>query len=113
MTVTSSHTNACFQAWMNCEDLLMDIAQEERNLSRKISKVLDECALICMGTFHAFKNRSVNSSRYALLCVGICEECAEVCEQLEEEPFRQCARICRECSLALSMLIPGSSEQQA
>lgn len=104
MTVTSRHTNACFEAWMNCEDLLVNIAQAQKSLSRKISKVVDECALICMSTFHALKSQSVNASRYAILCMGICEECAELCEQLNGANFRRCARICRECSEVISAI---------
>ena len=98
MTVTSCHTNACFEAWMNCEDLLTNIVQAQKSLSRKIPKVVDECALICMSTFHALKTRSVNAGRYALLCIGICEECAELCESFNEKQFSECAKICRECS---------------
>lgn len=107
MTVTSCHTKACFDAWMNCEDLLSNLAHAQRTLSKKISKVVDECALICMGTFHALKTQSVNLNRYAILCVGICEECAELCEELDEESFRRCASICRECSQTISALIPA------
>ena len=107
MTVTNCHTQACFDAWMNCEDLLSNLAQPQRYFSKEISKVVDECALICMGTFHALKTQSVNISRYALLCVGICEECAELCEQLSEENFRKCASFCRQCSQTMSALLPA------
>ena len=107
MTVTSYHTKACFDAWMNCEDLLLSLAQAQRNLSKKISKVVDECALICMGTFHALRTESVNISRYVILCVGICEECAELCEELHEEKFKTCASICRQCSQTMTALIPA------
>jgi len=106
MTVTSYHTKACFDAWMNCEDLLRDFAQLQKVLSKKISKVVDECAMICMGTFHALKTQSVNISRYAVLCVGICEECAELCDQLNDESFTKCASVCRQCSQTMSALIP-------
>lgn len=107
MTVTSRHTEACFDAWMNCEDLLHHLAHAKQTLSKKISKVVDECALICMGTFHALKTQSVNVGRYAILCVGICEECAELCEELNEESFRKCALMCRQCSQTISALIPA------
>ena len=108
MTVTSCHTNACFEAWMNCEELLTNISQA-RTLSWKLTKVVDECALICMSTFHALRTQSVNTGKYALLCVGICEECAELCEQLNEDSFKQCALKCRECSDTISQLLPLSS----
>jgi hypothetical protein len=104
MIVTSCHTKACFDAWMKCEDLLVNIAQVQRSLSKQITKVVDECALICMSTFHALKNKSVNTSRYAMLCIGICEECAELCEELNEERFKQCALVCRRCSETITAL---------
>ena len=104
MTVASCHTQACFEAWMNCEDLLVNLHQAKTSLSKKITKVIDECALICMGTFHALKSSSKNSQRFALLCIGICEECAELCEELNSEEFQKCARVCRECSERMSVL---------
>src|SRR5215208_2795758 len=104
MTVTSCHTQACFDAWINCENLLINMQQVKTSLSKKITKVIDECALICMGTFHALKSSSQNAGRLALLCIGICEECAEICEELSDENFKQCARVCRECSETMSVL---------
>jgi hypothetical protein len=104
MTIATSHTKACFDAWINCEELLVNISQLKTSLSRKITKTIDECALICMGTFHALKSSSQNSGRLALLCIGICEECAELCETLHEEKFLECARICRACSQTMTLL---------
>lgn len=102
--ITSCHTNACFQAWMKCEDVLVNIAQAQKSLSRQITKVIDECALICMSTFHALKSKSVNANQYAVLCIGICEECAELCEGLNDERFKHCARVCRDCSETMSAI---------
>ena len=104
MIVSSCHTQACFDAWINCENLLVDLARAHQSLSRKVTKVVDECALICMGTFHALKSKSRNISRFAVLCVGICEECADLCEDLSDENFQRCAKICRDCSETMSVL---------
>lgn len=104
MIATSCHTNACFDAWMKCEDLSLTIAQAQKSFSKKIMKVVDECALICMSTFHALKTRSVNTTHFAVLCVGICEECAELCDQLNEESFKRCALVCRQCSETMSAI---------
>lgn len=104
MTVTSCHTQACFNAWIHCEDLLKDLSKVKRSISKKITKVVDECALICMGTFHALKSKSENIHRFAVLCVGICEECAELCEQLNDEEFKRCAKMCRECSETMTAI---------
>src|SRR5215207_7442472 len=102
MPVKSCHSKACFEAWMNCEDLLVDLYDTKNTLSGKVTKVVDECALICMGTFHALKSHSRNIQRFAVLCVGICEECADVCATLHDETFQQCARVCRECSATMT-----------
>ncbi|MGZ3839030.1 MAG: hypothetical protein ACXVMS_11670 [Flavisolibacter sp.] len=104
MTITNDQTRACFNAWMNCENLLVSLAEVKNCFSRKITKVIDECALICMGTFHAIKSYSPHISKFALLCVGICEECAEICETYKGESFQECARLCRECSKSISEL---------
>jgi len=104
MIVTSSHTKACFDAWMNCEDLLVDVSRVQSSLSKKLTKVIDECALICMTTFHALKSKSVNTTGYAMLCIGICEECAELCEELQGPSFKKCAVVCRHCSETISSL---------
>jgi hypothetical protein len=101
-TIKSCHTKACFEAWVKCENLLTDLYSYKNLFSAKVLKVVDECALICMGTFHALKAGSVNINKMALLCVGICEECAEICESQYGEEFHKCAKICRECSNTLS-----------
>jgi hypothetical protein len=102
LTIKSLHTNACFDAWIKCENLLSDLQSIRQFLSRQVVKVVDECAYICMGTFHALKSGSVNSRNMALLCVGICEECAEVCETQNGTVFQQCAQVCRDCANKLS-----------
>lgn len=102
LAVKSVHINACFNAWINCESLLTDLQSLKKFLSNQVVKVVDECAHICMGTFHALKTGSVNSQNMALLCVGICEECAEVCERLNGTAFEQCAKVCRECANRMS-----------
>ena len=102
LTIKSLHTNACFDAWINCENLLTDLQSIKKFLSKQVVKVVDECALICMSTFHALKTGSVNSKTMALLCVGICEECAEICELQIGNYFEQCARVCRDCANKLS-----------
>ena len=63
-----------------------------------------------MGTFHAIKLQFKNLSDMALLCVGICEECAETCEKYEDEMFTECAIACRKCSKAISYLTNTSVE---
>lgn len=104
LLVKSFHTNAAFDAWIECENLLVDIHSIQNYISKKVVNVLDECAHICLGTFHALKTGSVNSKSMALLCVGVCEECAELCETHHGTSFKECAKICRDCANKLSDL---------
>lgn len=104
MIATRLQTQTCFEAWMNCENLLVSIADVQHYFSRRVVRIVDECAAICMGTFHAIKSNSQNVGNMALLCIGICEECAELCETQHAESFKDCARICRQCSNNLSGL---------
>ena len=104
ITVTSQQTQTCFNAWINCENLLVTISEARSNFSKKVFKIVDECALISMGTFHAIKTYSPNINDLALLCVGICEECADLCEEQDSERFKECALICRECSKSIRSL---------
>ena len=98
MQVTNLHIQSCLEAWLNCENLLITVLQKETSFSLRTKQVLDECAKICLGTCHALKNGWENLENVALLCVGICEECAEVCERYHDPEFKTCASICRNCS---------------
>ena len=104
MIITTTQTQACFDAWIQCENLMEKFSNERVHISKQLMKLVDECALICMGTFHAIKSYSPNIKNFALLCVGICEECAEKCEEEVDEYLQECARICRRCSKTISEL---------
>ncbi len=103
MTVSNHHLQACMATWINCENLLNALLKNTPSFSSRTVQILDECAHICLGTMHAMKaQQSINEM--ALLCVGICEECAEVCERYTDKAFQKCASICRECSAIFSPL---------
>lgn len=97
MTLESDYSQVCLDALINCEQLLTKTSNSKL-LSPKIEKLLNECAHICMGTFYAIKYSSVNAPQMAVLCIGICEECAEACENFKDCWFERCAEACRNCS---------------
>ncbi len=80
------------------------MAQTKTSFSNRTRQVLDECAQICLSTMHGIKNKIEDVNQLALLCVGICEECAEVCERYRMPLFNRCASACRQCSSAISKL---------
>ena len=103
MTIESDQSQVCLDAFFSCQLLLKTLAGKE-NFPIKINVLLNECAHICVGTFYAIKHASVNAPRMAFLCMGICEECAEVCESFDGNIYRQCAEACRYCSSNLQHL---------
>lgn len=102
--LASYHTQACLDAWVNCENVLFNIRNQFKSFSTRTVKTIDECAQICMGLFELFNSNKTDFKGLALLCVGICEECAEVCERYDEPLFQQCAETCRYCSNTISEL---------
>jgi hypothetical protein len=105
MKATTYHLETCTEAWLSCEDLLVSLCNTQLSFSKRTTAVLDECAKICLSTLHAIKNKFENINNLALLCVGICEECAEVCERYSGSHFQSCAETCRQCSIAFSDLV--------
>lgn len=99
IAVSDLHKEACLAAWIQCENVITraDVQKEKKGLI----PLLNECADICLGMLQAISTRSVNVNRLALLCVGICHECADVCERFQ---CRSCAIACRRCAEALSSL---------
>ena len=104
MIAASTPSQACMEAWLTCENLLITLAQRKTSTSLRTQQVLDECAQICLGTLHALKNKIQNANQMALLCIGICEECAEVCERYSGAIYKNCASACRQCSASVSKL---------
>jgi hypothetical protein len=104
MKIASHHSQVCLDVFINCKNLLTGLGKEAVSLPSPVAKLLNECAQISMGTFFAIKNHSVNASQLALLCMGICEECAEVCDCFDNSIFKQCAQTCRYCSNSISEL---------
>ncbi|MEO6070089.1 MAG: hypothetical protein ABIN57_03635 [Chitinophagaceae bacterium] len=104
MKEAGKYSQACMEAWLSCENLLITLNKQEISFSERTKQVLDECAHICLGTVHAIANQITNLNQVALLCVGICEECAEVCERYNDFLFSECAHACRNCSSTITAL---------
>ena len=100
---TSRYVNACMNALVNCEDLMIKMV-DEPSYSNRTMKVIEECTNICNGMLQALRENWHDLAMMALLCVGICEECAEICERYHDKNFQVCAAVCRETSQTFSDL---------
>jgi hypothetical protein len=101
---TSRYTEACMNALMNCEGVMVSMLESDAGFSKKTTSVIEECTNICLGMLQALKENWLDLPKMALLCVGICEECAEICERYQDRNFQVCATVCRETSLTFSDL---------
>jgi ATP/maltotriose-dependent transcriptional regulator MalT len=105
MTVTGLHLQACMNAWLHCDDLLAHLAQQPSCIPGNSIAIIEECGRICLGTLTAIRAAWESLDDVVLLCVGSCEECAELCEQHERELFKACAMASRHCSTVFSQLL--------
>jgi len=108
MHVTNYQTQACMDAWLNCENLLIAVSRKRARYSQHTIRVINECADICLTALQALRFKCKNINELALLCVGICEECADICDRYNDNLFKTCAAICRHCSNAFTPLALGS-----
>jgi hypothetical protein len=99
---TSPYIKACIAAWLQCETLLESLTNQGISFSARTQQVLEECAQMCLATGHAVKNNLPRRYELALLCVGLCEECAEICERYKNKLFDACAQACRQCSAVIT-----------
>lgn len=104
MNSISMQKQQCLETWISCEGLLAHLLAAGVKGMDKIVKTIDECAHICMETWQAIKSRSAETPKLVLLCIGICEECAEVCEHQPCLQMKQCGKLCRTCADSLAQL---------
>ena len=68
MQATCYCTQACMEAWLNCENLLISIAQNRVSYSQRTIRVVNECADICLTALQALKTKCKNVNELAALC---------------------------------------------
>ncbi|MDQ3843647.1 MAG: hypothetical protein M3342_06480, partial [Bacteroidota bacterium] len=88
-------------AWVQCETLLLQLAKKQQTYSAYTLQVIDECAQMCLGMSYALQYQLSIQNKVALLCLGLCEECAEICERYNNRLFTRCAAACRQCSSSI------------
>ena len=105
----SIYVEACMNALMKCEGLMVSMLESQAGFSKRTTNVIEECTNICFGMLQALKENWLELPKMALLCVGICEECAEICERYQDRNFQLCASVCRETSLTFSDLAKNAA----
>lgn len=104
MNISRHQTQACLDAWIACEELLVELAEMGSRVSKQLSKVVDECAYACLGVFHAIKSLSLNIKPLAQSCMEKCTECARYCAKEQQTAFLLCAQVCSKCAASINQL---------
>ncbi len=100
MYYSTLQREACLNAWLHCEDIINSLPNTEAH--PEAHSIFNECSTICLGMLRAIREKSINAEKLAILCVGICEECAEYCDEFHSALFRKCADACRKTADAFS-----------
>jgi hypothetical protein len=84
---------ACAKECEGCFD--MDLQDEDRlNCARANA----DCARACWETAAAISRNSPFSVQYCGHCAAICDGCAEVCSEFDNEHCKACAEACKKCA---------------
>lgn len=101
-TKAMSSCHACAQA---CEECVASCLRntEMAHMAPCILSNLD-CAQICRTCAGLIARDSRHTADAVRLCVAVCQECADICSQYDNDHCQSCAAICRQCVDACLLL---------
>lgn len=109
MKLSTEQENACNKVILDSEKCIRALSKNDR-FNPVYNRSFKQCQEICFTFLHAARNDSMYVEKLALLTIGLCEECAEICDELKKDRIFQNAAIsCRACSSALSQILSGNA----
>jgi hypothetical protein len=101
MQLSSEIVNACTKTIMNCRQCIAAISRKEP-LNKGYLRSYKQCEDVCRAYLQAASVDSPYLAKLAILCIGLCEECIEIGEDMQEPVFKNTAAICALFSNLLS-----------
>lgn len=101
MKLSSDIIDACTKTIMNCRQCVVAISCKEP-LNNGYLRSYKQCEDVCKAFMQAANTDSPYLSKLAILCIGLCEECMEIGEDMDEQLFKNTAHICGHFSNLLS-----------
>jgi hypothetical protein len=93
---------ACKDTALICEACVNALSKED-TFDTCYQRSLKQCQDLCGAFLHAASIDSIYLEKIALLCIGLCEECIEICTELKEENlFKKAILTFQNCSDLLS-----------
>jgi hypothetical protein len=84
-----------FECYCSCsETITYCLEQGGAYVTKPLLQLLIDCAEICKTTSGFLLRGSTLQQKVAVVCAEACEECAQRCEQIDDDRLRQCAEVC-------------------
>lgn len=97
---------ACKMTALSCRKCVSQISVKDP-LQSVYQRSFEQCEDICFAFLQAASSNSQYLQKFIFLCIGLCEECAELAEEKMEDDFMEAAFQCRNFSFMLINLIPA------
>ncbi len=89
----------CYDCSTSCLQLIpYCLKQGEKHAEASHILLLQNCAEICRASANFMISNSPFSAALCKLCEDICIQCADDCENFDDEKMKQCAVMCRKCA---------------
>jgi hypothetical protein len=90
---------ACLKCAAICNHCSSSSLQEKDvTMMARCIQIDIECAAICYAAAQLMSVGSSKSHEVCRLCVQLCRECSDECENHDNEHCRECAKACRNCA---------------
>ncbi|WP_371154640.1 four-helix bundle copper-binding protein [Jannaschia sp. 2305UL9-9] len=100
LTQAVRYAMLCAAICNSCADACA--AEPDANERGDCIRKCNDCADICTATYRVASRRTGGNEAILksmlTLCVEACETCAEMCEGMDDDHCKRCAKMCRECA---------------
>ena len=104
MELTIDIVKACKMTALSCRKCVAMIPVNDP-LQLVYQRSFNQCEDVCFAFLQAASSNSQYLQKFIFLCIGLCEECADLAEEKKEDVFLHAARQCRNFSNMLIDLI--------
>lgn len=108
MELTLDIIKACRMTALSCRKCVSLITSIDP-LQTVYQRSFKQCEDICFAFLQAASSNSQYLQKFVFLCIGLCEECAELAEEKKEDVFIEAAVQCRNFSDMLINFIPAEN----
>ena len=110
MELTLDIIKACKMTALSCRKCVSIIPVIDP-LQSVYQRSFKQCEDICFAFLQAASSNSQYLQKFIFLCIGLCEECAELAEEKMDDDFMEAAFQCRNFSYLLINLIPAENSR--